>query len=79
MSNPIEKNADELARVLDEIEQAAEQAAGWLDERDRLVVHAKALGASHRQIAPHAALSHTGVGKLIKRETGSADSRADVG
>ncbi|OXM63132.1 hypothetical protein [Amycolatopsis vastitatis] len=79
MSNPIEKNADGLARVLDEIELAAEQVAAWLDERDRLVVQAKALGGSHRQIASRAELSHTGVGKLIQRETRSDGGAADVG
>ena len=79
VSNPIEKNAAGLARVLAEIELAAEQAVGWLAERDRLVVQAKALGGSHRQIASRADLSHAGVGKLIKRETSSDEGRTDVG
>src|SRR5437763_13520732 len=60
VSNPIEENAAELERVLEQIEQAAEQAAGWLAERDRLVVQAKALGGSHRQIGSRADLSHAG-------------------
>ncbi|MEV7043453.1 hypothetical protein [Amycolatopsis sp. NPDC051061] len=58
MSNPIEENAAELERVLERIEHAAEQAAEWLRERDQLVVQAKALGGSHRQIASRADLSH---------------------
>ena len=78
MSNPIEENAAELERVLEQIEQAAEQAAGWLAERDRLVVQAKALGGSHRQIGSRADLSHAGVGKLITRQTTPTDGRTHV-
>jgi hypothetical protein len=65
VSNPIEDNTVELERVLEQIEHATEQAAGWLGERDRLVVQAKALGGSHRQIASRADLSHADVGQLI--------------
>ncbi|MFD8494249.1 hypothetical protein [Amycolatopsis sp. NPDC059657] len=79
MSNLIEKSAAELERVLEQIEQAAEQAAGWLGERDRLIVQAKALGGSHRQIASRSDLSHAGVGKLIARETAPGSGSADVG
>ncbi|MEV7043689.1 hypothetical protein [Amycolatopsis sp. NPDC051061] len=64
MSNPIDENTAELEHVLEQIEHAAEQAAGWLGERDRLVVQAKTLGGSHRQIASRADLSHAPIGKL---------------
>lgn len=79
MSDPIARNAAELARTLDALEQAAEQAAGWVDERDRLIRQAKALGGSHRLIAGRAELSHAGVGKLIARGGGTEPDSADVG
>jgi hypothetical protein len=79
VSNPIEENAAQLAQVLDRIEQAAEQAAGWMGERDRLVTEAKALGGSHRQIASRADLARADTRMLIKRETSLDSSGTDVG
>ncbi|KDN21746.1 hypothetical protein [Amycolatopsis rifamycinica] len=68
VSNPSEDNTAHLARVLQEIEHAAEQAAGSLNERDRLVAEAKALGGSHRQIASRADLSHAADVQPIKQQ-----------
>jgi hypothetical protein len=72
VSNPSEDNTARLAQVLQDIEHAAEQAAGWLSERDRLVAEAKALGGSHRQIASRADLSHAADTELIKPQVTSS-------
>ncbi|MEV6872349.1 hypothetical protein [Amycolatopsis sp. NPDC051128] len=79
MSNPNEDNTAQLARVLQDIEHAAEQAAGWLSERDRLVAEAKALGGSHRQIASRADLSHAADAALIKQQAPSSATPARPG
>jgi hypothetical protein len=79
VSNPSEDNAAQLARVLQDIEHATEQATGWLSERDRLVAEAKALGGSHRQIASRADLSHAADAELVKRQVTSSGTQARSG
>ncbi|MEV7099717.1 hypothetical protein AB0M80_43565 [Amycolatopsis sp. NPDC051045] len=79
MSNPSEDNTSQLAQVLQDIEHAAEQAAGWLSERDRLVAAAKALGGSHRQIASRADLSHAADTALIKQPVTSSVTQGRSG
>jgi hypothetical protein len=72
MSDPITTTEQERAAVLAELRQAAEQAAAWEAERNRLALKAKALGASNVTIAEHMGYSDVGVGKLITRERASA-------
>jgi hypothetical protein len=72
MPDPITETEQERAAVLAELRQAAEQATAWEAERNRLVLKAKALGASNITIAEQIDYSDVGVGKLIKRERGSA-------
>jgi hypothetical protein len=79
VSNPGEDNTAQLARVLQDIEHAAEQAAGWLSERDRLVAEAKALGGSHRQIASRADLSHAADTELITQQVTSGTTQPGFG
>jgi len=79
VSNPSEDNSAQLAQVLQDIEHAAEQAAGWLSERDRLVAQAKALGGSHRQIASRADLSHAADAELIKQQVTSSATQLGSG
>jgi hypothetical protein len=79
VSNPSEDNTAQLARVLQDIEHAAEQAAGWLGERDRLVAQAKTLGGSHRQIASRADLSHAADAELIKQQVTSSATQPGSG
>jgi hypothetical protein len=79
VSNPGEDNTAQLAQVLQDLEHAAEQAAGWLSERDRLVAEAKALGGSHRQIASRADLSHAADGELIKQQITSSATQPSSG
>jgi hypothetical protein len=79
VSNPSEENTAQLARVLRDIEHAAEQAAGWLSERDRLMAEAKALGGSHRQIASRADLSHAAGVELIEQQVASGVTQPGPG
>lgn len=53
-----------LARA---IRRAAERAAEATTERDRLIVAASQSGASLREIAEHAGMTHTGVMKIVRR------------
>ncbi|WP_157440582.1 hypothetical protein [Actinokineospora inagensis] len=69
MTDPITARDTDLAAVLAALEQADEQYHAWRDERESLIRQAKALGASHRRIAEHTSLSHTGIGRLIHRTT----------
>lgn len=69
MTDPIHAREAELAAVLAELEQADDQYLAWRGERESLIRQAKSLGASHRRIAEHTSLSHTGVGRLIRRTT----------
>ena len=79
VSNPSENNTAQLARVLQDIEHAAEQAAGWLSERDRLVAEAEALGGSHRQIASRADLTHAADAELTEQQATSSATQARSG
>lgn len=67
MTDPITARDTELDVVLADLEQADDQCLAWRGERESLIRQAKALGASHRRIADHTSLSHTGVGRLIRR------------
>jgi hypothetical protein len=72
MSDPIAEMEQERAAVLAELGQAAEQAAAWEAERNRLAVKAKALGASNILIGEVMGYSDVGAAKLIQRERGTA-------
>ncbi|WP_143073766.1 hypothetical protein [Actinokineospora terrae] len=73
MTDPITARDTRLAAVLAELEQADEQYLAWRGERESLIRQAKALGASHRRIADHTSLTHTGIGRLIRRTTLAPD------
>ncbi len=50
------------------IRRAADQASTATLERDRLIVEASRAGASLREIAEHAGISHVAVMKIIRRD-----------
>ncbi|CRK55445.1 hypothetical protein [Alloactinosynnema sp. L-07] len=72
MTDPITARDHDLHAVLADLDQADDQYLAWRGERESLIRQAKALGASHRRIADHTSLSHTGVGRLIRRTDPSA-------
>lgn len=50
-----------------ELRGAATLAGTWTAERNRLIVEARDAGASLREIAEHAGISHVAVKKILDR------------
>jgi DNA-directed RNA polymerase specialized sigma subunit len=55
--------------VARQLRRAANQIAEGLAERDRLIVEAHQAGATQREIAEHAGITHVAVHKIIHRNT----------
>jgi hypothetical protein len=57
------------AAVAKQLRQAADKIEEGHQERDRLIVEASKAGASSREIAAHAGISHVAVQNIIRKRT----------
>lgn len=73
MGDLITKAEQERARVLSELSEAAGQEAAWRDRKEALMLKAKSLGISARQIGEHAFMSDVGAAKAIERKRAEPD------
>lgn len=73
MGDVIERADRERGQVLAELTEAAGQEAAWRDRKEALMLKAKSLGVSARQIGAHAAMSDVGAAKAIERKRAEPD------
>ncbi|TWP47419.1 hypothetical protein FKR81_32415 [Lentzea tibetensis] len=78
MGDVIEQADRARAQVLTELTEAAGQEAAWRERKEALMLKAKSLGVSARQIGAHAYMSDVGAAKAIERKRAEPDVRDAV-